>query len=62
MQRDSLEKAQIHVIKLLADPEINKIDRLELVKNILLFINVNKYDKNIKIMQKSLEEEKKKHI
>ena len=55
MKQESLAEARRLLIDVIANSEIEQIDKLELLKNLYNFLNDLDYDNNIKILQKELE-------
>lgn len=57
MEKESLEKIQEKVVEVLNNSDIKTIDKLELLINLMHFLNSDNYRKNIKILQKQKEQE-----
>lgn len=57
MEKESLEKIQEKVVEVLNNSNIKTIDKLELLINLMHFLNSDNYRKNIKILQKQKEQE-----
>lgn len=53
MKKESLEEARKIVITSINQSLINEIDRTELIINLHHFLDANKYEENIKNLQKS---------
>ena len=51
MNKESLDKASIAMIKTLRDLEIDNVDKMELMLNINKFLDDKKYDENVKILR-----------
>lgn len=52
MERESLEIVQDKVVNLLNNTNIDIVDKVELLINLVSFLNPDEYDENIKILQK----------
>ena len=52
MKKESLEEAILMIINRLDKSDINIQDKLELMINLRCFLNVDKYENNIKILSK----------
>ena len=51
MKKESLEKVKTEIINLLYNLDINPIDKGELAINLYHFLDVNKYESNIKALR-----------
>lgn len=55
MDKESLTLAKADILKALKDDDrIPNIDRLELIMNLWLYLNENKYEDNNKVLNKEL--------
>lgn len=54
MKHESFEIIQVEILKILALDNIDSIDKLEAVKNILMFFSEEHYEENKKILNKNL--------
>lgn len=54
MNKESLIKARELIIDTLNKSDINKIDKIELMINLYLFLNEDEYDYSIKVLEKSI--------
>ena len=54
MNRESLEIVQEKVVDLLNDTHIETIDKIELLINLVHFLDPDKYEQNIEILSKEL--------
>lgn len=52
MDKESLIKAKEIIIKALLESNIELIDKIEIALNTNLFLNEEKYEKNIKVLRK----------
>lgn len=52
MNKESLEIVQDKVVNLLNNTNIDIVDKVELLINLVSFLNPDEYDENIKILQK----------
>lgn len=52
MNKESLIKAKEIIIKALLESNIELIDKIEIALNTNLFLNEEKYEKNIKVLRK----------
>lgn len=52
MDKDSLEKARIEVIKALDELNIDKLDKAELIINLYHFLDKENYEENVKTLKK----------
>ena len=50
MNKESLEKVQAKVVDILNDVDIETIDKIELLINLMHFLNPEKYHENIRIL------------
>ena len=52
MEKESLEIVSEKVVDMLNHAEIETIDKIELLVNLMHFLNPDEYDDNIKVLQK----------
>ena len=52
MNKESLEKVQEKIVDILNKTDIPTIDKIELLINLIHFLNPNKYEENIKTLSK----------
>lgn len=52
MEKESLEIVSEKVVDMLNHAEIETIDKIELLVNLMHFLNPDEYENNIKILQK----------
>lgn len=52
MNKESLEKVQEKIVDILNSTDIPTIDKIELLINLIHFLDPNKYEENIKILSK----------
>ena len=55
MEKESLEIVSEKVVDMLNHAEIETIDKIELLVNLMHFLNPDEYEDNIKILQKKKE-------
>lgn len=53
MNQDSLEKVQEKVVDILNNVDINTIDKIELLINLMHFLDPKKYKNNILLLKKN---------
>lgn len=52
MNKNSLEKARELIVNLLMNSKINGSDKAQLIMDIVMFLNEENYDKNVKAIRK----------
>ena len=55
MEKESLEIVSEKVVDMLNHAEIETIDKIELLVNLMHFLNPDEYEDNIKVLQKKKE-------
>jgi hypothetical protein len=55
MKKESLEKAIELIIKALEEGDIEIVDKTELMLNEYQFLHKDKYEKNVKVLQKHID-------
>lgn len=62
MDKESLEKVQDKIADLLNNVDIPTVDKVELLINLVHFLDPSMYEENIKTLSKKLEVDKNKNI
>lgn len=57
MEKESLEKVQEKIVDILNNVDIPVIDKIELLINLIHFLDSEKYEENIKVLAKQKEQE-----